>query len=395
MKKKNQDNSSPKLDRHGATGCIAFSDGTFMYGTGFGREGIQIGELCFNTSMTGYQEILTDPSYVGQIVNFTFPHIGNTGTNKEDNESKVKSAFGMITRHVPSKSHNWRADNDLIDWLASKAIVGIGDIDTRLLTRRIRLAGAPNVAICHSKTSNIDLETLSGLARNSEGLLGKELTKEVTCEAPYTWPKKLRAKTYSENIEEFIKKDNFRVVAIDYGAKLEIFQCLERQHLEVIILPSNTTFENIMSYEPDGLFLSNGPGDPMATFKLYGKAICDCLEKTSIPIFGICLGHQLLGLALGAKTLKMSFGHHGANHPVKNKISNTVEITSMNHGFAIDTNSLPKKVFETHYSLFDGSNCGIELSDRKAFSVQYHPEANPGPRDSRYLFKKFSDLIKS
>ena len=394
MKKNNQKHSRPRLNKGGSTGCVAFADGSFLLGTGFGKEGIQVGELCFNTAMTGYQEILTDPSYSGQIVTFTFPHIGNTGTNKEDNESSVKSALGMVSRQMPTQNYSWRANQDLADWLEKKAIVGVGNIDTRRLTRRIRTVGAPNVAICHSKTGKFDPSMLSDLARREKGLLGKELTGAVTCQKPFTWTKKNQvADSFKDN--KLHRKYNLRVVAIDYGAKSEIFQCLQNQGLEIKIVPAGTDFAEIMNYRPDGLFLSNGPGDPKATFHLNGATIRDCVEKTSIPIFGICLGHQLLGLSLGAKTVKMSHGHHGANHPVKNTISNTVEITSMNHGFAIDTATLPENVFETHYSLFDGSNCGIELADRGAFSVQYHPEASPGPRDSRYLFKKFFDLIES
>ena len=363
-----------------------------MFGFGFGSEGVKVGEICFNTSMTGYQEILTDLSYAGQIVTFTFPHIGNTGTNITDTESNSPAALGMICRNIPTEPSSWRSEESLQNWLNQNKIIGIGGIDTRRVTRLIRSSGAQPIAIGHSKSGQIDITKLKKIAKNAAILKNVDLSEEVTCLKKYFWSKTKSLETNAKT-KPFRKSDKSRILAIDYGAKQEIFNRLSSPNREVVVVPAKTSFEDIINLEPDGIFLSNGPGDPLATFKLVGDTIVNLLDRSKVPIFGICLGHQLLGLALGATTVKMSYGHHGANHPVRNIGTRKVEITSMNHGFAIDSSSLPKHVVESHISLFDGSNCGIELPDRKAFSVQYHPEASPGPHDSYYLFEKFFDNI--
>ncbi len=390
MKKvKNQDNFKKKK----FTACIVFPDGQILWGRGFGNEGTRVAELCFNTSMTGYQEILTDLSYAGQIINFTFPHIGNTGTNTEDNESNSAAALGMITRTVPTKASHWKADKNFDDWLKENQIVGIGNIDTRKITRLIRMSGVKVVAICHSQNGDINTKKLKNLLKSAKGLKGKELTAGVTCSECFTWENKkiMPAKQQQQKSKE--KK--LKIVAIDFGAKRAIFNQLSHSTREVEVIPAYSSFETIIKLKADGIFLSNGPGDPQATFNLFGNVIKKLLLETKIPIFGICLGHQILGIAAGANTVKMPHGHHGANHPVLDLKSGKVEITSMNHGFSIDKASFPKGIIETHFSLFDRSNCGIEIAERNSFSVQYHPEASPGPRDSYYLFEKFFDNIRS
>ena len=370
------------------TACLAFSTGEYFLGTGFGSEGVEVAEICFNTAMTGYQEILTDLSYAGQIVNFTFPHIGNTGTNIVDNESSLPAALGMICRNLPTEESNWRSDKPFQKWLKNNKMIGICNVDTRRITSLIRDSGAQSVAIGYLKSGNLDIKTLQRLAKKAKGLKDVDLSGDVTCLESYFWNDEKIKKT-NIYIKKRIKPTYSRIIAIDYGAKQEIFSQLSSQHREVLVVPADTSFREIIKLNPDGIFLSNGPGDPLATFKRVGKTILDLTTKCGVPIFGICLGHQLLGLALGATTIKMSYGHHGANHPVKNIKTGKVEITSMNHGFTIDTNSLPENVVETHVSLFDGTNCGIEIPDKKIFSVQYHPEASPGPHDSYYLFEKF------
>lgn len=386
------------LDKKKLTACIAFSSGECLFGMGFGHEGTKVAELCFNTAMTGYQEILTDLSYAGQIVNFTFPYIGNTGTNTFDNESSSAVVKGMISRNLPTQGSSWRSENSFQAWLKKNKITGIAGVDTRKITRLIRANGAQIVAICFSKLGSIDVIKLQQLARAGASLKGMELTASVTCEANHTWTKN---KTWTnDHILQFDSKKNSpnksrlqKIVAIDYGAKHTIFDQLTNWKHQVFIVPANYSFEKIMELEPDGIFLSNGPGDPNATFEIFGKSIIKLIKKTKVPIFGICLGHQLLGIALGATTIKMTHGHHGANHPVRNIKTGKIEITSMNHGFAINTNSLPVGVYESHVSLFDGTNCGIEVPNRKIFSVQYHPESSPGPHDSYYLFEKFFNNI--
>ena len=374
------------------TACLVLADGSIFYGHGFGAIGTTVAELCFNTAMTGYQEIMTDPSYAGQIVTFTFPHIGNTGTTAEDDETTDPFAAGMVVKWDPTDPSNWRAQDKLAPWLTASGRIAIGGIDTRRLTRTIRQQGAPHVALCHNPEGYFDVKDLLLQAQAFAGLEGLDLAKDVSCTQPYKWNEKRWAWG-----EGYVKESapKYKVVAIDYGAKRNILRSLASVGCDVTVLPAFATAEDILTYKPDGIFLSNGPGDPAATGIYAVPIIQAILAQTNIPLFGICLGHQMLALALGAKTIKMSHGHHGANHPVKDLESNKVEITSMNHGFTVDSQTLPAGVIETHISLFDGSNCGIRMADRPVFSVQYHPEASPGPQDSFYLFEKFSAAMQS
>jgi carbamoyl-phosphate synthase small subunit len=368
------------------TACLALADGTIFYGTGFGATGETVAELCFNTAMTGYQEIMTDPSYAGQIVTFTFPHIGNVGTNPEDDETADPVAEGLIVKWDPTEPSNWRAVERLTDWLTRRGRIGMGGIDTRRLTRAIRQQGAPHVALAHDPEGNFDIGALVAKARAFPGLVGLDLARGVTCAQSYRWDEMRWAWP-----EGYTRRGTpgRRVVAIDYGAKRNILRCLASAGCEVTVLPATATAEDVLALQPEGLFLSNGPGDPAATGAYAVPMIRGVLDRSDMPVFGICLGHQMLALALGAKTIKMNHGHHGANHPVKDVETGKVEITSMNHGFTVDTQTLPIGVVETHVSLFDGSNCGIRMTDRPVFSVQYHPEASPGPQDSYYLFERF------
>jgi carbamoyl-phosphate synthase small subunit len=368
------------------TACLALADGTIFYGTGFGATGETVAELCFNTAMTGYQEIMTDPSYAGQIVTFTFPHIGNVGTNPEDDETGDPVAAGLIVKWDPTEPSNWRATERLTDWLLRRGRIGMGGIDTRRLTRAIRQQGAPHVALAHDPEGKFDIEALVAKARAFPGLVGLDLAKDVTCAQSYRWDEMRWA--WPEGYARRTSPGR-RVVAIDYGAKRNILRCLASAGCEVTVLPATATTDDVLALEPEGLFLSNGPGDPAATGEYAVPMIRGVLDRSDMPVFGICLGHQMLALALGAKTIKMNHGHHGANHPVKDVETGKVEITSMNHGFTVDTQTLPLGVIETHVSLFDGSNCGIRMTDRPVFSVQYHPEASPGPQDSYYLFERF------
>ncbi|WP_294620897.1 glutamine-hydrolyzing carbamoyl-phosphate synthase small subunit [uncultured Roseovarius sp.] len=368
------------------TACLALADGTVFYGNGFGATGDTVAELCFNTAMTGYQEIMTDPSYAGQVVTFTFPHIGNVGVNPEDDETADPVAEGMVVKWDPTEPSNWRATETLSDWLAKRGRIAIGGVDTRRLTRAIRHQGAPHVALAHDPEGKFDTGALVEKARGFAGLEGMDLARQVTCAQSYrwnemrwAWPDGYAAQTEAKH----------RVVAVDYGAKRNILRCLASAGCEVTVLPATATAEEVLAHEPDGVFLSNGPGDPAATGEYAVPMIKGVLDK-GLPMFGICLGHQMLALALGAKTVKMNHGHHGANHPVKDMETGKVEITSMNHGFAVDSQTLPKGVMETHVSLFDGSNCGIRMTDAPVFSVQHHPEASPGPQDSFYLFERFA-----
>jgi carbamoyl-phosphate synthase small subunit len=369
------------------TACIVLADGSTFYGTGFGAEGRAVAELCFNTAMTGYQEIMTDPSYAGQIVTFTFPHIGNVGANPQDDETADPVAEGMVVKWLPGEPSNWRAAEHLSAWLARRGRIGVGGIDTRRLTRLIRHLGAPHVAIEHRADGAFDLHALRKAAKGFAGLEGRDLARDVTCLQSYRWDEMRWAWP-----DGFARRTapGHRVVALDYGAKRNILRCLASAGCDVTVMPATATAEDVLAQNPDGIFLSNGPGDPQATGTYAVPMIRRILDTTDLPLFGICLGHQMLALALGGRTLKMNHGHHGANHPVKDLRSGKVEITSMNHGFAVDAQTLPDGVEETHVSLFDGSNCGIAVRGRPVFSVQYHPEASPGPMDSYYLFEQFA-----
>lgn len=383
----NSSNINPPLN---ATGVIVLSDGTVIWGRGFGAETTSTGEICFNTSMTGYQEILTDPSYAGQIINFTFPHIGNVGTNEEDLETINPAAKGLIVREDVTNPSSWRSAKHFDAWLKSYNLVGICDIDTRALTALIRDKGAPNGVIAHNAQGQFDIPALQKMAAEMKGLDGMDLAKDVSCTQTYKWSEGLW------DLKDGYKKDNdtpYKVVAIDFGAKRNILRCLVATGCEVTVVPASTSAEDILSHNPDGVFLSNGPGDPAAT-GVYAVPVIRSLLEKGMPIFGICLGHQLLSLALGAQTRKMHLGHRGANHPVKDILSGTVEITSQNHGFEVLESSLPSHVEVTHVSLFDGSNEGIRVKNKPVFSVQYHPEASPGPQDSHYLFERFVENIR-
>ena len=373
------------------TACLALADGTLFYGKGFGATGETVAELVFNTAMTGYQEIMTDPSYAGQVVTFTFPHVGNVGVTPEDDETADPVAAGMVVKWDPTEPSNWRATGELTDWLLKKGRIGIGGIDTRRLTRAIRQQGAPHVALSHNPDGVFDIEALVARARGWKGLEGLDLAKDVTCAQSYRWDEKRWAWPHG-----YAKREGagLRVVAIDYGAKRNILRCLASAGCEVTVLPATATAEDVLALNPEGVFLSNGPGDPAAT-GAYAVPMIQGVLKRDLPLFGICLGHQMLALALGAKTRKMNHGHHGANHPVKDLTTGKVEITSMNHGFTVDADTLPEGVSETHVSLFDGTNCGIAVNDKPVFSVQYHPEASPGPQDSYYLFERFAAAMRA
>jgi carbamoyl-phosphate synthase small subunit len=375
-------------ERKGAdrpTACIVLADGEVFYGRGFGATGTAVAELCFNTAMTGYQEIMTDPSYAGQVVTFTFPHVGNVGANPDDDEAAEPVAAGMVVKWDPTEPSNWRAAEPLSAWLARRGRIGVGGIDTRRLTRAIRLQGAPHATIAHDPSGAFDIDALLARARAFHGLEGADLARDVTCAQTYRWNEMRWAWP-----EGFVRREGGRrVVAIDYGAKRNILRSLASAGCDVTVLPATATAEDVLAHEPEGLFLSNGPGDPAATGAYAVPMIRSVMEARDIPVFGICLGHQILALALGARTVKMNHGHHGANHPVKELTTGRVQITTMNHGFTVDSQTLPHGVVETHVSLFDGSNCGISMSERPVFSVQYHPEASPGPQDSFYLFDRF------
>jgi carbamoyl-phosphate synthase small subunit len=373
----------------GATGVLVLASGEVIWGKGFGAEGQAVGEVCFNTAMTGYQEVMTDPSYAGQIINFTFPHIGNVGTNPEDVEALNPHALGAIVRQDVTDPSNFRSTQHFDAWMKANGRIGISGVDTRALTRLIRVAGAPNSVIAHSATGDFDVPALLARAKAWAGLEGMDLAKDVTTLQTYGWDQGLwkLGSGYAKPA-----KGSKKVVAIDYGIKHNILRNLVDVGCDVTIVSATATFEEIMAHAPDGLFLSNGPGDPAAT-GVYAVPVIKQWLDTKKPLFGICLGHQMLGLAVGATTEKMHQGHRGANHPVKRLSDGAVEITSMNHGFAVDADTLPANAKATHISLFDGSNCGFELADQPAFWVQYHPEASPGPQDSHYLFEKFAGMM--
>ncbi len=402
----------------GATGVLVLASGDVIWGRGFGAEGTAVGEVCFHTAMTGYQEVLTDPSFAGQMICFTFPHIGNVGANPDDIEADDPHALGIIVREDVTAPSNFRAVENLDGWMKRHARIGLSGVDTRALTRRIRVGGAPNGVIAHSASGTFDIPALLEMARGWPGLEGMDLAKAVSTETHYGWDggvwklgqgydttvplplaggarggpvltgSEAPADMPSPNPSREREGSAPHVVAIDYGSKRNIFRNLAKAGAKVSVVPATATFDQVMALEPDGIFLSNGPGDPAATGE-YAVPVIRQLLETGKPLFGICLGHQLLGLAVGATTTKMFQGHRGANHPVKRLSDGAVEITSMNHGFSVERDSLPANVRETHVSLFDGSNAGLELTDRNAFSVQYHPEASPGPQDSLYLFEKF------
>ena len=382
----------PAPQPKGATGVVVFADGRTIWGQGFGAEGEAVGELCFNTAMTGYQEVMTDPSYAKQVIAFTFPHIGNVGANDEDIEAAEAHALGAIVRDPVTAPSSYRASQDFADWMRKWGRIGIAGVDTRALTRLVRVEGPPTIAIAHNADGRFDLDKLRRMAADWPGLEGMDLAKEVSRLQVERWTggKWAWGKGY-----ELGGGDDSRphVVAVDYGSKRNIFRNLCEAGARVTVVPATASFDEIMAHEPDGFFLSNGPGDPAATGE-YAVPVIKQMLETGKALFWICLGHQMLALAVGGRTSKMFQGHRGANHPVKRLADGRVEITSMNHGFAVERDGLPDNVRETHISLFDGSNCGIELTDRPAFSVQYHPEASPGPQDSFYLFEKFVGAMR-
>jgi carbamoyl-phosphate synthase small subunit len=384
------DPASTSAQPKDATGCLVLADGTVVWGMGFGVAGEAVGEVCFNTAMTGYQEVLTDPSYAAQIVTFTFPHIGNVGTNAEDFESAVEGAVGCVVREEITPSSNFRSTQQFTDWMAANGKIGLSGVDTRALTRRIRLSGAPNAVIAHSPEGKFEIPALVKRAEEWAGLEGMDLAQRVTRAENQNWEG--GSWTLGKGYGRSARDTKPHVVAIDYGAKDNIFRNLVKAGARVTVVPAKTSLADIQALSPDGVFLSNGPGDPAAT-GVYSVPTIKALLEADMPLFGICLGHQMLALATGAKTTKMHQGHRGANHPVKRLEDGVVEITSMNHGFAVDSDTLPDSVEETHVSLFDGSNCGISVKGKKAFGVQYHPEASPGPQDSFYLFERFVGML--
>jgi carbamoyl-phosphate synthase small subunit len=374
----------------GATGVLVLADGHVAWGRGFGAPGQAVGEVCFNTAMTGYQEVMTDPSYAAQIVTFTFPHIGNVGVNDEDLESQVEGAVGCVVREDVTAPSSFRARGEFGEWLRAKDKIGLSGIDTRALTRRIRLLGAPNAVIAHDPDGKFDIPALVKRARDWPGLEGMDLARVVSRTGQENWQGGVWS--LSKGYARSPRDKRPHVVAVDYGAKDNIFRNLVKAGAQVTVVPAQTSLEDILAFEPAGVFLSNGPGDPAAT-GAYAVPVIQGLLARDVPIFGICLGHQMLAIAAGATTTKMHQGHRGANHPVKRLFDGVVEITSMNHGFAVDNATLPESIIETHVSLFDGSNCGIALKDKRAFGVQYHPEASPGPQDSFYLFEAFVEML--
>ena len=382
--------AAPRAASSRPTAVLVLSDGSVFKGRGFGAAVTNVGEVCFNTSMTGYQEIMTDPSYAGQIITFTFPHIGNVGTNGKDNETGAPSALGMITRQLPTAPANWRSESSLEAWMVAHDLPGIAGVDTRALTRRIRDAGAPTGVICHNPDGVFDIDALAAQARDWPGLAGMDLAIEVTRDAEAAW---------DEGSWDFLSATHLatdaahRVVAMDFGCKDNILRCLTDAGCDVTVVPAETKADTILAMKPDGVFLSNGPGDPAATGG-YAAGEISAIIDSGLPVFGICIGHQLMALAMGASTTKMERGHRGANHPVKDLATGRIEITSQNHGFVVDPDSLPDTLEVTHLSLFDGSVEGLRHREKPAFCVQYHPESSPGPHDSRYLFDRFTALME-
>jgi len=386
--------NTPAWSKQTPTAVIVLADGTIIEGKGCGATGIVQAEICFNTAITGYQEILTDPSYAGQVVTFTFPHIGNVGANDEDQEmleaGKSDGAVGAVFKADITNPSNYRSAQHLDEWLKSRGIIAMSGIDTRALTNLIREKGLANCVIAHNDKGEFDFDDLKKKAKDWSGLEGLDLAKTVGHGQDQPWSQKpwVWDEGFSNDSEA-----KYHIVAMDFGVKRNILRLMADLGCKVTILPATASAQDVLAHKPDGVFLSNGPGDPAATGEYSVKAIQEIL-KTDIPVFGICLGHQMLALALGAKTKKMHQGHHGANHPVKDHTTNKVEIVSMNHGFAVDADTFPTGVKETHVSLFDGSNCGLAVDGKPVFSVQHHPEASPGPQDSHYLFKRFLNLIK-
>jgi carbamoyl-phosphate synthase small subunit len=385
-------NLRPAVTRQapGATAILVLGDGTVVWGRGIGAVGKVVGEICFNTSMTGYQEILTDPSYAGQIITFTFPHVGNVGANPEDIEALTPAARGLILRDDITPPSNWRATQNFNAWLVSHDLVGACGIDTRRLTRRLRDLGAANGVLCHAPDGRFDIAELAAEAKAWPGLEGMDLAKDVSCRQTYSWDETrwVLGQGYGRQT-----KPRFHVVAIDYGAKRNILRCLASAGCRVTVVPATATADDVLRHKPDGVFLSNGPGDPAATGE-YAVPTIKTLIDLGLPTFGICLGHQMMALALGGRTEKMHHGHRGANHPVKDYETGKVEITSQNHGFVVVEDSMPKNTAITHKSLFDGSVEGFKVIDKPAFAVQYHPEASPGPQDSHYLFERFVKMME-
>ena len=374
-----------------ATAILLLEDGTAFYGTGFGAETTNVGEICFNTSMTGYQEIMTDPSYAGQIITFTFPHIGNTGTNGDDVETIQPAALGMIVRNDVTQPSNWRQDSHLHSWLKQHGLPGISGIDTRALTRTIRDNGAPKGVLCHRADGQFDLPALQKLVTDWPGLKGMDLASVVSTKKDFTWS------TGSFDLETNSapdRKEGLHVVAMDFGCKQNILRCLVDAGCIVDVVSASASADDILARKPDGIFLANGPGDPAATAEFAVPEIKKLFDS-NVPIFGICIGHQLLALAMGGSTSKMARGHRGANHPVRDLTTGQIEITSQNHGFCVDPDSLPENVEITHISLFDGSVEGLRHKDKPVFCVQYHPESSPGPHDSRHLFQRFVEMMKA
>jgi len=374
-----------------ANAALVLADGETFWGRGAGAAGTAVGEVCFNTSLTGYQEILTDPSYAGQIITFTFPHIGNVGTTPEDMETTTPAARGCILKQDITEPSNWRSTKHLDTWLRAMNLTAVTGIDTRRLTRRIRDGGAPSGTVTYAPDGNLDIATAQSLAADWAGLEGMDLAKEVSCQQAYSWDQSewSIADGYGKQTDP-----KHHVVAVDFGAKHNILRCLASVGCKVTVVPASTSAEDILKLNPDGVFLSNGPGDPAATGE-YAVPMVQGIIESGKPLFGICLGHQILALALGAKTHKMEKGHRGANQPVQDLETGKVEITSQNHGFVVDTDSLPAGVVETHRSLFDGTLEGLKLEGKPVFSVQHHPEASPGPQDSHYLFERFVGLMEA
>jgi carbamoyl-phosphate synthase small subunit len=388
-----------KLDRDAASivprtegarkAVLVLEDGTVSRGKGLGAFGQALGEVCFNTSMTGYQEILTDPSYAGQIITFTFPHIGNVGTNDEDIESRPPTCRGLVLREDITPSANWRARSSLDRWLKDRNLIGIAGVDTRRLVSRIRDQGAPKGCLAFAPDGHYDLAHLQRAAAQWPGLEGMDLTGEVSCAEPYEW---IETPWSIQSGYGQAQSPNRHVVCVDYGAKRNILRCLAGVGCRITVVPARTSAASILALRPNGIFLANGPGDPSATS--FAVPVVRELLASGLPIFGICLGHQLLALALGARTVKMHLGHRGGNHPVQELASGRVQITSQNHGFVVDRASLSAELEETHTSLFDGTLEGLRLKDRPVFSVQFHPEASPGPQDSHPLFEQFANLMR-